>query len=123
MMNDTTANPRDAVNVLGDVDTLQQHTEGIIVPHLHDILSGRGAGVNRHPGNIHYRNLVRNYKMDYSQSKPVRKKEIIKLIVDELKEKTPPGRFLRLEPKSELWDCISTEQAMKKTGQALRVHF
>jgi len=101
-------------------ELLVQQTIGIITPHPHDVLSGRGAGVNHHPGNAHYRNLVKNYKMEYFRSPAPAKKQIIQVIVDKIVGKNPPGRFIRTDPKTELWECIPIEQAKKKTGQALR---
>ena len=101
-------------------ELLVQQTIDIITPHPHDVLSGRGAGVNHHPGNAHYVNLVKNYKMEYVRSPAPAKKKIIQVIVDKIVGKNPPGRFIRTDPITQLWECISEEKAKHKTGQALR---
>ena len=93
----------------------KQHTKGIVSPQPNDVLCGRGAGVNQHPGNVSYRLAIQSQKINYLQSIPMEKKRIIQSIVENVK-----GRFLKADPKTELWDCITLEQAKKKTGQALR---
>jgi hypothetical protein len=60
------------------LDTEQE----IVKPHENDVLSGRGAGINQHPGNVYYRNLVQAYKMEYFHSSSSQKKIIIQRIVD-----------------------------------------
>jgi hypothetical protein len=85
-----------------------------------DVLSGRGAGVSNHPGNIFYRNLVKNYKLEYSQSNLQRKKEIIRFIIDTIQQTSPPGRFLSQNPNSKEWETVPDDKVQKKTGQALR---
>jgi hypothetical protein len=92
-------------------------SEGVYTPKENDILSGRGAGVNLHPGNVFFRKLIQANKKRYVQADPGEKKRIIRRIVEATEAK---GRFLKQDPKSELWTRISTEEARKKTGQALR---
>lgn len=83
-----------------------------------DVLSGRGAGISNHPGNIFYRNLVKNHKLEYSQSSLQRKKEIIRFIIDTIHQKS--GRFLSQNPNTKEWETVSDDKVQKKTGQALR---
>lgn len=100
----------------------------ITLPHHHDILSGRGASVNQHPGNMYYRHLIKMRKLDYIHSKANVKKNIISEIVEMVTVlQTPPGRFLKRKnnPDSDNssegdWECLTLEEAKKKTGQALR---
>ena len=93
------------------------NSEGVYTPKEQDILSGRGAGVNLHPGNVFFRKLIQSNKKRYVQADPGEKKRIIRRIVEATEAK---GRFLKQDPKTELWTRISTEEARKKTGQALR---
>jgi DNA repair exonuclease SbcCD ATPase subunit len=86
-------------------------------PMNNDILSGRGAGVNLHPGNMFFRSLIQSGKDAYIAADPGEKKRIIKQIVEAA---TKSGRFLKQDPKTELWVPISLEEAKRKTGQALR---
>ena len=38
---------------------------GIVTPHPHDVLCGRGGGSNNHPGNESFRELVNEVKVPY----------------------------------------------------------
>merc|ERR1712038_1542947 len=88
-----------------------------VKPRDEDILSGRGAGVNLHPGNVFFRKLIQANKQKYIRGDPGEKKRIIKKIVEVAENH---GRFLKQDLKTELWLPISTDDARKKTGQALR---
>lgn len=106
-------------------DTNQEHgsvctesaSKAVDVPDENDILLGRGAGVNSHPGNVHYRKLIQNYKVQYVNSDPAQKKLIMKHVFNIVKQ---TGRFLRLDPSTEEWTIVSDEESKKKVGQALR---
>jgi hypothetical protein len=97
-----------------------QLTSGIVHPHDHDVLAGRGNFVNYHAGNEHFRHLVRKYKVDYVQCPKPQKGKFSKLIVDEIQNRTPPGRFLKQDSSTKLWYDIGEKKAMDKTRQALR---
>jgi hypothetical protein len=94
--------------------------EGIKTPHDHDVLSGRGNFVNYHPGNEHFRTLVRKYKLEYVQCPKPQKGKFSKVIYDEIKARNPPGRFLKQDNSSKLWFDIGEKKALDKTRQALR---
>ena len=98
----------------------QENMKLPINPHPNDILSGRGSGVNLHPGNAFYRTLVKFSKVEYANVKSPQKKLIIAQIIDEVNKKSPPGRFLKQNHKSKEWECLTLADAKKKTGQALR---
>jgi hypothetical protein len=93
---------------------------GIVTPHDHDVLSGRGNFVNYHAGNEHFRALVRKHKVAYVACPKPQKGKFSKLIVDEIKARNPPGRFLKQDPKTKLWFDIGEKKALDKTRQALR---
>ena len=46
--------------------------------------------------------------------------KIKKLIVDRIKARNPPGRFLKQDKDSKLWFDIGEKKALDKTRQALR---
>jgi hypothetical protein len=92
----------------------------INTPHDHDILSGRGNFVNYHPGNEHFRTLVRKYKMEYVRCPKPQKGKYSKLIYDEIKARNPPGWFLKQDNKTKEWYNIGEKKALDKTRQALR---
>jgi len=92
-----------------------------LTPHDHDVLCGRGGNINTHPGNEAFRNYVERRKKVYLTARFKREKRIITdSIIDEIKSRDPPGRFLSLDSKSKLWYDIGMEKARDKTSQALR---
>ncbi len=94
----------------------KQHS--ILRPSEEDVLSGRGAGVNHHPGNAYFRKLIQTQKLSYINANPPEKKKIIYAIVSTIRSKS--GRFLKRDTSSGLWKCLTLDEAKKKTGQALR---
>ena len=95
-------------------------SNGIVHPHEHDVLSGRGNFVNYHAGNEHFRALVRKHKVDYVKCPKRQKGKFSKMIVDEIKNRNPPGRFLKQDASTKLWYDIGEKKALDKTRQALR---
>ena len=92
----------------------------IVTPHDHDVLSGRGNFVNYHAGNEHFRALVRKHKVAYVACPKPQKGKFSRIIVDEIKARNPPGRFLKQDPITKLWEDIGEKRALDKTRQALR---
>eukprot|EP00934_Nitzschia_sp_Nitz4_P009059 Nitzschia sp. Nitz4//scaffold1_size375055//193015//194731//NITZ4_000277-RA/size375055-processed-gene-0.440-mRNA-1//-1//CDS//3329541048//9049//frame0 len=97
-----------------------QQTSGIVAPHEHDVLSGRGNFVNYHAGNEHFRALVRKHKLEYVKCPKPQKGKFSRMIVDEIKARKPPGRFLKQDAQTKLWYDIGEKKALDKTRQALR---
>lgn len=97
----------------------------IRTPHDHDVLSGRGGGINGHAGNVQFREWVRVRKNDYNlaQSK-VAKAQVAKEVIELVQKQDPPGRFLQKDPSSVgghgWWIELDEEKVMAKTSQALR---
>lgn len=89
-------------------------------PHPHDVLSGRGNFVNYHDGNEYFRKLVRKHKLEYVNCPKQQKGKFSKLIVDEIRARNPPGRFLKQDKDSKLWYDIGEKKSLDKTRQALR---
>lgn len=98
----------------------QDGSGSIANPHANDVIGGRGAAIQSHPGNEYYRLLIRSQKIEYVNSKPPSKKLIIHEIVQAITTQSPPGRFLKLDSKTEHYYPMSIHEAKKKTGQALR---
>lgn len=94
--------------------------DGIITPHDHDVLSGRGNFVNYHVGNEHFRALVRKHKVAYVACPKPKKGEFSKMIVDSIRNRNPPGRFLKQHNQTKMWYDIGEKKALDKTRQALR---
>ena len=75
-------------------------------PHDHDVLSGRG-GTKNHPGNKYFRELVHK-QIKQHQKCPT------KLIVERIKSRNPPGRFLKQDEDTGLWSDIGEKKIFKK---------
>ncbi|KAL7539488.1 hypothetical protein ACHAXR_009938 [Thalassiosira sp. AJA248-18] len=91
-------------------------------PTKNDVLSGRGGGINKHPGNKRYRALVNSMKAKYlsPNTKKLQKTQIAAQIVWAIRQSNPPGQFLKLDPSTGMWHEIGDKAACRKTGQALR---
>jgi len=89
-------------------------------PHDHDVLMGRGNFVNYHPGNLYFRNLIKKHFVQYVSSCKNEKPKYANLIIDEVGMRSPPGRFLRQDFDTKMWNCVDHKKALDKTRQALR---
>ena len=76
--------------------------------------------MNYHAGNEHFRALVRKHKLEYVRCPKPQKGKFSRMIVDEIKNRTPPGRFLKQDGSTKLWYDIGEKKALDKTRQALR---
>mmetsp|Transcript_5925 Transcript_5925/g.8647 ORF Transcript_5925/g.8647 Transcript_5925/m.8647 type:complete len:313 (+) Transcript_5925:182-1120(+) len=94
-------------------------SEAVTRPTHNDVLFGRGGGVNRHVGNIHFRQLVSKYEHDYRAThRKADKTDISARIVSIIRTLDPPGRFLK--NTEGVWRDVGDEKARNKTSQALR---
>eukprot|EP00980_Cylindrotheca_fusiformis_P000610 scaffold154_cov129-Cylindrotheca_fusiformis.AAC.27 len=89
-------------------------------PHDNDVMYGRGGGTNHHPGNKRYRKMVEDRKLEYVNSKRLDKPLVALDIIRVWRAQLPPGRFLKLDEKSGLWNDVGDKKAREKTSQALR---
>ncbi len=62
--------------------------------HANDVLNGRGATINVHPGNKQFRDLCASRKEEFDSARNIQKREIALEIVQSVLEWNPPGRFL-----------------------------
>ena len=91
--------------------------KNIADPHDHDVLYGRGGGTNHHPGNKRYRKMVEDRKVDYVNSKRLDKPLVALEIIKVWRNQEPPGRFLKLDEKTGLWNDVGDKKAREKTSQ------
>jgi len=100
-------------------------------PEETDVLCGRGAPINMHPGNVVYRQVVKHNKPLYQACEKFEKYRVAQSIVDALEYRKPSVRFLEQQSSSQsnsnndrgsnkVWTIISKEKAIRKTIQALR---
>lgn len=95
-------------------------------PKDYDVLFGRGGGINKHIGNIHFRHIVKSWKEVYKRAKSKEAKaKVTKGIVAEINGSSG-GRFLVKEMMGSRrdwtgwWIEADAEKIFAKTGQALR---
>ena len=93
---------------------------GIETPHPHDILSGRGGASNNHMGNKIYRTVCEHNKGLYAAAPRNEKLPIAVAIVEAVRSRDPPGRFLERKKEDKLWYEVKEKRAIDKTAQALR---
>lgn len=58
--------------------------------------------------------------MAYVACPKPQKGKFSRMIVDEIRSRNPPGRFLKQDAGSKLWHDIGEKKALDKTRQALR---
>ena len=83
-------------------------------PGSHDILCGRGGGINAHPGNIKFRKLVATHKLRYLGASKSDKPSVAWDVVREWRALDPPGRFLAKMEKGKNSDEAAFAKRMKK---------
>lgn len=92
--------------------------------NANDVLCGRGAGVNKHPGNLYFRNLAQENKRLYKAASRKDKGLIAMNIVSRIH--SLGGRFLTSDSKEKTihatfqWTEIEHGKAREKVSQALR---
>lgn len=101
---------------------------GIGVIGVHDVLLGRGGGINNRPGNVRFRELVKQHKVRYIEARKVDKPKVAVDVVRIWRALTPPGRFLerttgpdgktQLEPP--VYHEVGDKKAQLKASQCLR---
>eukprot|EP00984_Skeletonema_dohrnii_P034936 scaffold34460_cov222-Skeletonema_dohrnii-CCMP3373.AAC.2 len=88
-------------------------------PTDNDVLSGRGAWFNQHPGNEQFRRMLDEHKTAYMAGTKKRKMDISKAIVEAIYSLDPPGRFLKQCPDTGQWNELSKRDAADKAAQAM----
>ena len=78
------------------------------------------GGTNHHPGNIKFRLVIEEKKEEYRTSQRDQKPILAMQVVNYWRGMDPPGRFLKLNAASGLWDDIGNEAARIKCSQTLR---
>jgi len=107
---------RNNTNTMDPAQQYQAVTTAQLRPE--DVLSGRGGGTNRHPGNVNFRAIVAQNQPIYSRSRKRNKSLIAKNIVRRIRH--GGGRFLKLNDTTGLWFDVGDKKATEKASQALR---
>lgn len=96
------------------------------VPGDMDVLVGRGKLCYGHSGNIRLNKIVESYLESYSAADSTKrsKSEIIKRIVDQIREDSPEGGFVKKDPATgkyyECGDVVSREKVSQCFRDALK---
>jgi hypothetical protein len=90
-----------------------------------DVLTGRGAAIDRFPGNVRFRSLIKSKKEAYSDaSRPTEKNIVAREVIQAVHDSS--GRFLKREGTSTavhsdtLWVLMEDAAIVEKVKQALR---
>ena len=94
-----------------------QNQSEIITPQRNDVLKGRGVIYNSHHGNVQFRSIVNDLKVEYVYAPKHRKPLYAENIINKIKSMDPPGRFLIKNAGK--WKEINDKAAIAKTRQAL----
>ena len=119
-------------------------TKDAKTPTDYDVLGGRGGRTFSHPGNENYRQIIfqnkvkvksvwlkrfncpsynRYFKLFQERYVLCRKKdkvEVSREIVNSLKNRNPPSRFLEYNLETNQWEELPNDKAIAKVSQALR---
>lgn len=85
-----------------------------------DILMGRGGKNNQHSGNDQLRALAREECRNYRTASKKGKSYISRELVRSVRGMHPPGRFLKKNNDTGLWEDVGDDVAREKASQALR---
>ena len=85
-----------------------------------DVLCGRGGATNSNSGNRNFRSVVRDHQERYLNAKKKDKPAVSELVLNMIRNRDPPGRFLKKDPLSGGWYDIGDVRAKEKASQALR---
>jgi len=96
--------------------------EAIDEPGVNDVMLGRGAGTNRHPGNKTFRNICKEFQEKYIKAINNYEKYLITMeIMERIQNLDPPGRFIDKDSKKgKSYYDVGEVRARKKISQALR---
>eukprot|EP00521_Asterionellopsis_glacialis_P008517 CAMPEP_0195283104 /NCGR_PEP_ID=MMETSP0707-20130614/1761_1 /TAXON_ID=33640 /ORGANISM="Asterionellopsis glacialis, Strain CCMP134" /LENGTH=225 /DNA_ID=CAMNT_0040342215 /DNA_START=261 /DNA_END=939 /DNA_ORIENTATION=+ len=105
----------------GSSDKVKTNYKYPIEPSSTDVILGRGAGPNNHPGNRRFRDLVSIHRAEYSLAKKFEKKKIAKKIVAAIRGGNPTGRFLKRDSVSRTFFEVDDNEAVAKASNSLRL--
>jgi len=117
----TSTSNTETTKALFQLATAESNTSKTPEIGQNDVLCGRGGFTNSHPGNVYFRQLVREMQADYVRAIRYEKAQIAHHIVEKIRNQSPPGRFLKKDKHCPgIWVDIGNQKAREKTSQALR---
>jgi len=91
---------------------------GISKPDKHDCIGGRGSKWKDHPGNVKFRQIIDDNDVSYKALSNIEKGALAMTIVQKWRALDPPGRFLKLNEQTKLYDDIGDKEARTKVVKA-----
>jgi hypothetical protein len=88
-----------------------------IVPTENDVLMGRGGKNNQWVGNEQLRSFARAQCENYRLSSKKGKSYISRELVRQVRELSPPGRFLKKDKETGEWEDVGDDVAREKASQ------
>lgn len=85
-------------------------------PRANDVVCGRGNHATTHAGNLWYLERVNERRVAFCRDRQA----VARSLVEMVRNRQPPGGFLRRDAGTGLWTDIGDEQAIEKTVRALR---
>jgi len=85
-----------------------------------DVLCGRGGATNIHLGNRRFRSIVKEYQNKYLSAKKKDKPVVATLVVEMIRKKNPPGRFLKKDKNRNAWYDIGDFKAKGKNKPSFK---
>ena len=89
-------------------------------PHKNNVLCGRDHYASNNEGNLYFRKLVQTFKLDYVLGTKLQKSDYAQIILNEIRQLSPQGRFLKYDPNFLVWRDIGEKKSLDKIKQALR---
>jgi hypothetical protein len=89
-------------------------------PHDNDVVCGRGKPAEDHAGNKWYLDRVKERRTAYQKEKKAQRRLVAEEVVDLVQARNPPGRFLKRDPATTLWNDVGNAKAVAKAAQDLR---
>ena len=122
--------PMDDVPIF--LDTVEATIENPFGINDHDVICGRGAYVNSHPGNKRLRQMAIEKKQVFENGTFTEKTALAADIVSQIKGLQPPGRFLKKADSGKgqefrkglagEWEELSDDKAIHKACQVMRTY-
>lgn len=108
-----------APDLEGPPRTVDQNSDHIMFPHVHDVLLGRGNGVAQFPGNQVFRDFCWNAREAYHKAMRNEKGRVAENIIALVRKRKPSGRFLE-QQRGDLYTEVHYDRVKEKICQALR---
>ena len=103
----------------GNKSSVKEQDTVILVRKPTDVLCGRGNGISAWPGNIYFRQVVNQYRLEYKNNPRNHKGQVALSVIAEIEH--VGGRFLT-EAENGRHFLLSKRKVFDKTVQALREH-